>query len=403
MTDDTSSTSMAPAIRRRCAPRVSTGSVYRPRDPKTGKPLRVWWLNYVALGGRRVRESSGSTAKGEALAKLRQRLGEVGIGRFIGPEAQRVTFEDLMDGVERSYQLAGLRSLDRVRQARLQLARTFAGLRALEITAPVLEAYAVRRGAEGFAAASIKYELAILRRGFTIAVKQGCLVSRPAFPTIRVENARTGFFEADEFERVVGELPEPLKGLARFGFYTGWRAREVRGLTWADVDWRAGIVRLEAAHSKNGRARLFPFAALPPLRGVLEAQRAYTEAVQRRLGCVVPFVFHREGHAIRNCHTAWRSACRRAKVPGRLFHDLRRTSVRNLVRAGVPERVAMALSGHLTRTVFDRYHIVAERDLGEAVEKLAMLHAQTAPLAVLPFPAASAVASVATRARGGDR
>jgi len=93
---------------------------------------------------------------------------------------------------------------------------------------------------------------------------------------------------------------------------------------------------------------------------------------------VVPFVFHREGQPIRDCHTAWRSACTRAKVAGRLFHDLRRTSLRNLVRAGVPERVAMALPGHLTRTVFDPYHIVAERDLGKGVEKLALLHAQPA-------------------------
>ncbi len=87
--------------------------------------------------------------------------------------------------------------------------------------------------------------------------------------------------------------------------------------------------------------------------------------------------FHTDGRAIRSYRRAWAKACERAERPGKLVHDLRRTAVRNLVRAGVPDKVAMTLTGHETRAVFDRYNIVNEADLSSAVAKLAAFHAGT--------------------------
>jgi integrase len=96
-----------------------------------------------------------------------------------------------------------------------------------------------------------------------------------------------------------------------------------------------------------------------------------TRAVEQRRGQIVPWVFHRNGRPVRSFYGAWHKACDAAGCPSRIPHDFRRTAVRNLVRAGVPERVAMMLTGHKTRSVFERYNIVSGADLRDGVKKLA--------------------------------
>lgn len=217
--------------------------------------------------------------------------------------------------------------------------------------------------------ATINRELAALKRGFSLAIDAGKLTHKPKFPMLREHNIRTGFFERDHFTAVHAQFAAPLQAVAHFAYITGWRTRsEALPLQWRQVDFEAGTVRLDPGTTKNGDGRVFVMTE--ELRAVLAAQRAYTDSVQRERGIICPWVFHRDGERIRDFRHAWKTACMSAGLPGRIPHDFRRTAVRNMVRAGITERVAMRMTGHKSRSVFDRYDIVSEGDLIDAARKL---------------------------------
>jgi len=143
---------------------------------------------------------------------------------------------------------------------------------------------------------------------------------------------------------------------------------EISGLQWRQVDFEAGRVSLDVGTTKNDEARTFPLTH--ELRELLENQKKHTLKLQHEEGKVLPWVFHKKGKPIVDYRKAWATACKKAGVPGRIPHDFRRTAVRSLVRAGIPERVAMQMTGHKTRAVFERYNIVSEGDLDMAAQKL---------------------------------
>ena len=213
-----------------------------------------------------------------------------------------------------------------------------------------------------------------MRLAFSLAVKLGKLSHRPYLPAPRVENARQGFFEEAEFEALLKNLPPHVATLVTFLFLSGWRLGEALGLTWNQVDFRAGVVRLEPGTTKNDEGRTFPFSVLSRFEAVLRQQRELTTKVERATGQIVPLVFHRDGKPLGDLRRPWKKACKAIGLPNRIMHDFRRTAVRNLERAGVPRSVAMKLTGHKTESVYRRYAIVSEADLKEGVAKLAKLH-----------------------------
>ncbi len=113
------------------------------------------------------------------------------------------------------------------------------------------------------------------------------------------------------------------------------------------------------------------FPLTPELRAVLERQMARTRDMERAMGRIIPWLFHRKGKPIKSFRRAWPTACKNAGVLGRIPHDLRRTAIRNLERAGVPRSTAMAMVGHRTEATYRRYAIVDETMQREGAAKLA--------------------------------
>jgi integrase len=149
-------------------------------------------------------------------------------------------------------------------------------------------------------------------------------------------------------------------------YKTGWRDSEIKNLTWDQVDLSNGIVRLETGETKNDEGRTIYLD--DELKEVF--QKKWDERGKRTK--LLPYVFTNEHGTdrIKDIRGSWTKACEDAKIGKRLFHDFRRTAVRNMVRAGIPERVAMMVSGHKTRSVFERYNIVSDTDLKMAAHRL---------------------------------
>jgi integrase len=337
---------------------------------------RTWWIKYQ-VGGRPQCVSSHSDKKEDAKRLLKAREGDVVKGVPITASVGRVTFEDAAADLLNDYRTNRRRSL-RVVELRLtkHLTPVFSHRRLLTITTADVRAFTARRQAAGASNAAINRDLMLLKRMCTLAMHAGTLTVRPYIPLLKERNIRQGFFEPEQFTSVRHHLPVHLQPIVAFAYMTGWRTpSEILPLTWRQVDLTAGEVRLDAGTTKNGEGRVFPFTTA--LRRVLDDQQRIADHLQREQGIIARYVFcyttgTKAGQRITESgfNKAWRKARLAAGCPGRIPHDFRRTAVRTLVRAGVPERVAMQLTGHKTRAIFERYNITSPNDLREAAQRL---------------------------------
>jgi integrase len=360
------------------------GSIY-----KRGE---VFWIKYYRHG-KPYRESSKTEKITEAQRLLKKREGEIAEGKLPGIYFDKVTFDELAKDLVTDYTVNGRDTLKRVQWSIDCLKKSFEGMRATDISTDKIKNHIEKRMKEGLANASINRELAVLKRMFNLGVQSTPPKVNliPYIPMLKESNTRAGFFELQEYLNLRSALPHYLKPVVSFAYHTGWRAGEILNLTWDKVDLKQGIVTLNPGETKNERARTLY------LNGELTNEMKALHS-NRHLGC--SFVFHHNGKEIKRITRAWKTACIKAglyevlkdekgspvvtknkkgeektvKISTKLFHDFRRTGIRNMVRAGIPERVAMMISGHKTRSVFERYNIVSDQDLKEAAKKMQTYH-----------------------------
>ena len=339
------------------------GSIYRrPRSP-------FWWVRY-SYQGRTHRESTKEKHRARAREYLNRRLAEIGadmlgLRKFVGPAADRIPMGQMFAALRKDLELRDLRSFAATANHLHHAADAFGDWPLKETTTERVDQWIAKQLSGPLSPATLNRRLQLLRQALTLAVDRGLLSQVPKIRKLsELGRERTGFFERAEFEAVVAQLPEYLQDFVRFAYLTGWRKGAIASLMWADVDPEGRVIRLRPENDKTGSGQVLP------LEGELWQIIKRQETARFRRGTLALLVFHRNGKPLRNFQKSWKSACRAAGVAGKLFHDLRRTAVRNLVRAGVGERVAMSISGHKTRAVFDRYNIVSVEDMRAAQNSL---------------------------------
>ncbi len=285
------------------------------------------------------------------------------------------TVNELLDDLLQEQEILGRKNVAGAeRVVRLHLRPYFGRLRVDRVTSSTIAAYIVYAKAKGIAPATINNHLAALRHAFNLGYRSTPpKVARvPYFKLLRVNNARQGFFEMEEYETLFRELPADLRPVLCFGFYTGCRRGEVMALRWRQVDLERAAIRLERGPTKNDEPRTIPLA--PQLLEVLRMQKAVCDEYWP--ACKWVFFWHATGTRVKAFGKSWSAACKRAGLwdaerdkPTKIFHDLRRSAVRDMERAWVPRKQAMAISGHKTESIYNRYNIVSEADLHSAAVK----------------------------------
>jgi integrase len=347
----------------------------------------TFWFAYWGPGDdgtwSEIRESAKSTDEALARKLLSRRILEVrnhrsGLRAFEGPTAERLTVAQLLDALELDFRNRSIKGL-RVAIAQMKPLREAMGsLRAVRLSTDRVRSYMGTRRAAGKACATVNRETGLLGRAFRLAKQDRRIAVELRIPSLPEHNVRQGFFDRAEVEALLPHLPAPLGAITRFGYMTGWRRGEILALTWQDVDREAAEIRL--SDSKNGEGRLLPLDE--PLSEIV-AQQWKAREFTRRDGStgLSTFVFHRNGKPVDSATFGrqWRTACDKAKLPGRLFHDLRRSAVRGMIRAGVPQSVAMSISGHKTNAMFSRYNITSTDDKLEALRRRQEREAAVSP------------------------
>jgi integrase len=337
---------------------------------------KVLWGKW-SEDGRVVRQSLGTGDRREARRVLKERMSQGSQrGRMAHVMASTITWDTASKDLLDYYRACGTRNPTEAGYILNRLTEHFGGWKLVDIDAAAITGYVVKRKSQGLTNGTVNLHLATLRKALRLAHENSKLVTAPRIQMLKANAPRSGFFEREDFEAVIRSLPVDIALALRIGYVYGWRVKsEVLTLTKGQVDLKEGTLRLEPGMSKNGEGRVVYLT--DELKGGIADQISRVKVLEREMSCVIPYLFPRptrprRGDRIESFGKQWATACRKAGVEGKLVHDLRRSAVKEMVNRGVPERVAMKITGHKTRGIFDRYHIVSPVDLKDATRKLSL-------------------------------
>jgi integrase len=353
-----------------------TGAIFRVPGSKN------LWVGYSGPNGEYIRESCGSPKRTNAQSFLKSRMEAVSGGNFLGPRIEKITVDELFDDLLQDYKTHGqfFQWPERTWNAHLKhyfggetlsadkKAEKYCGMRAARVGTVQLAGYVEKRQSEKASKSTINRELALLRRAFSLGFdSEPQKVSRvPKFHRFIVSeqgNERRGFVEQPDY-RKLAELAAKqlwLRGLLALAYTYGFRKAELLGMRCSQVDLLNDTICLYAGETKNGEGRI-----------VALTRECRDLVVELRKGKQPEDYLLTRGNRepIRDLRGTWDVLVKAAGLPGLLLHDFRRSAVRNMIRAGVPQKTAREISGHKTDAVFNRYNIVSEADIRDAARKL---------------------------------
>lgn len=346
-------------------PRIPTGSVYQPKyRDRAGvrRTSKTWWVKYYRPGqAKPVRESAGTEARAEAVDFLRRRMASL---TAADAGAEKVTVGQLLDLLVEDYKRRGRKSTyDLECKVEAQLRPWFGSRPAARLSTLDIKAFISKRQTDGMAPASINRELSALRRALALGAQEDppLVVRIPHVAKLPEAEPREGLLDHATYLRVRDLLPAYARLALVLSYHTGARRGELLSIRRQDVDLVAGRIQLRGRKTKNGRPRYLP------IYGDMAAELGAAIDAGAK-GC--PLLIQDAGQPVASFRKSWAKACALAGVPGQLFHDLRRTALTNMIDAGLSEKDAMEISGHRTRAVFERYHIVTDKRLKLNAEKM---------------------------------
>jgi integrase len=385
-------------------------------DGRIFKRGETYWIG-LYVDGKQVRESAKTKDLGKAekyLALRRKQANAHAVKSsipFITARQHSRTIQQLMEALS-THLKAEERLSTPVKCTISKITAKFGSMRATSLTAADINKWIKERrgdGIHGEKKATINRTTQLLLQGFRFAK-----LPLPGPEDItrfdERDNVRKGFFVEPEIRRVMARLPQAVADLTLFAWLTGWRKNEITSLEWKDIEGDCIVLRAEKA--KNGFARSVPLS--DELAELIDRRKAAQPVERQGVLTLSSLIFHRNGEPVDNFRKVWMRACiaeglgkfvcpkciaetgpergqhvyelgEKGKCPrcqlkfkfsdrkysGRLFHDLRRSAVRDMINAGCPTADAMQVSGHRTMSMFQRYNIRENDDLRRALKRTA--------------------------------